>query len=141
MICKTHLPEFEKFKEALKEIGYNVSYKVVNANDYEVPQDRKRVLLVGLHESLKRTFRFPEAITPKLTLRDAIGDLPEPLPACGKNKANPPSQLDVPNHEYMTGDFSSMYMSRNRVRKWDEPSFTIQVGGEDTHLVIHRQTP
>ena len=29
----------------------------------------------------------------------------------------------------MTGDFSTIYMSRNRVRDWDEQSFTIQAGG------------
>ena len=137
MVCKTHLDEFEKFKEALKDIGYNVSFQVLNANDYEVPQDRKRVFLVGLHESLNKEFQFPEPITPKLTLKDAIGDLSEPLPAYGKNKANPFSKLDIPNHEYMTGDFSTIYMSRNRVRKWDEPSFTIQAGGR--HAPCHPQ--
>lgn len=126
MVCKTHLDEFNKFKKTLKEIGYDISFKILNANDYKVPQDRKRVFLVGLHESLSSHFEFPEPISHKLTLEDAIGDLPEPLPAYEKNKANPVSKLDIPNHEFMTGDFSSMYMSRNRVRKWDEPSFTIQ---------------
>ncbi len=33
--------------------------------------------------------------------------------------------------------FSSIYMSRNRVRTWDEPSFTIQAGGR--HAPIHPQ--
>ena len=32
-----------------------------------------------------------------------------------------------------------MYMSRNRVRSWDEPSFTIQAGGR--HAPIHPQAP
>jgi Site-specific DNA methylase len=97
-------------KKSLKDIGYNVSFKVLNANDYEVPQDRRRVFLVGLHESLNKEFEFPEPIEPKLTLRDAIGDLPEPVPAYGKNKANPFDEMDIPNHEYMTGNFSTMYM-------------------------------
>lgn len=39
----------------------------------------------------------------------------------------------------MTGNFSSMFMSRNRVRSWDEPSFTIQAGGR--HAPIHPQAP
>ncbi len=39
----------------------------------------------------------------------------------------------------MTGSFSSIFMSRNRVRKWDEPSFTIQAGGR--HAPIHPQAP
>jgi DNA (cytosine-5)-methyltransferase 1 len=39
----------------------------------------------------------------------------------------------------MTGGFSSIYMSRNRVRAWDEPSFTIQAGAR--HAPIHPQAP
>ena len=39
----------------------------------------------------------------------------------------------------MTGDFSTIYMSRNRVRDWDEQSFTIQAGGR--HAPIHPQAP
>lgn len=35
----------------------------------------------------------------------------------------------------MNGSFSSMYMSRNRRRTWDEPSFTIQAGGR--HAPLH----
>ena len=39
----------------------------------------------------------------------------------------------------MIGGFSSMFMSRNRVRTWDEQSFTIQAGGR--HAPIHPQAP
>lgn len=39
----------------------------------------------------------------------------------------------------MTGGFSTMFMSRNRVRSWDEPSFTIQAGGR--HAPLHPQAP
>ena len=39
----------------------------------------------------------------------------------------------------MTGSFSSIYMSRNRVRSWEEPSFTIQAGGR--HAPIHPGAP
>ena len=39
----------------------------------------------------------------------------------------------------MTGSFSTIYMSRNRVRNWDEPSFTIQAGGR--HAPLHPQAP
>ncbi len=43
----------------------------------------------------------------------------------------------IPNHEYLDTGFSSIYMSRNRVRSWQEPSFTIQAGGR--HAPIHPQ--
>ena len=39
----------------------------------------------------------------------------------------------------MIGGFSTMFMSRNRVRSWDEQSFTIQAGGR--HAPIHPQAP
>ena len=39
----------------------------------------------------------------------------------------------------MNGGFSTIYMSRNRVRSWDEQSFTIQAGGR--HAPIHPQAP
>ena len=39
----------------------------------------------------------------------------------------------------MIGGFSTIFMSRNLVRAWDEPSFTIQAGGR--HAPIHPQAP
>ena len=45
----------------------------------------------------------------------------------------------IPNHEYLTDSFSSMFMSRNRVRAWHEPSYTIQAGGR--HAPLHPQAP
>ena len=65
--------------------------------------------------------------------------MPTPKPALEKNHANDPSTLEIPNHEVMNGAFSTIYMSRNRVRSWDEPSFTIQAGGR--HAPIHPQAP
>ncbi|MDR2967286.1 MAG: DNA cytosine methyltransferase [Methanobacteriaceae archaeon] len=138
MVCRTHLDEFNSFVNSLNELGYNTTYKVLNANDYGVPQDRKRVFVVGFHEKFGENFSFPKPLKNKLTLKDAIFNLSDPLPTRNKNKANPTNSLEVPNHEYMTGDFSSMYMSRNRVRCWDEPSFTIQAGGR--HAPCHPQS-
>ena len=71
-------------------------------------------------------------------MKDAIFDLRLAKPALDKNKTNG-DVLKIPNHEYMNGGFSSIYMSRNRVRSWDEPSFTIQAGGR--HAPIHPQAP
>lgn len=136
MVSKTHLPEFLNILDSFKDIGYEVSYKILNARDYGVPQDRKRVFIVGYHEKVGKKFSFPRAQKYKPTLRDAIGNLPEAIPAKDKNKTNG-SNLEIPNHEYMNGDFSSRYMSRNRVRCWDEPSFTIQAGGR--HAPCHPQ--
>lgn len=137
ILSPTHLAEFLKIVDAFKKIGYNVTYKLLDAQDYGVPQERKRVIIVGYHEKIGKKFEFPEPNPKKLKLKDAILDLPEPSAAKEKNKTN--KNLPVPNHEYMNGGFSTIYMSRNRVRTWDEPSFTIQAGGR--HAPIHPQAP
>lgn len=137
ILSPAHYKEFMKIVEAFKEIGYNVAYKLLDAKHYGVPQERKRVIIVGYHEKVGKSFEFPQASTRLVTLKEAIGDLPNPVPAKEKNKANKDSP--APNHEYMGGGFSTIYMSRNRVRSWDEQSFTIQAGGR--HAPIHPQAP
>ena len=147
IISRTHIEEFNKILSRLSALGYTVNYQLVDARDYGIPQERKRVIIVGIKKSLGIRFIFPQPThsekgnktldgqkTQKwLTLKDAIGDLPDPIPAKEKNKAN--ENLAVANHEYMNGSFSSIYMSRNRRRKWDQPSFTIQAGGR--HAPLH----
>jgi DNA (cytosine-5)-methyltransferase 1 len=133
-----HKNAFNNFLEQFEASGYNVSWKLLNANDYNVPQTRLRVIIVGIREDLQIKFKFPEPSEYKPTLRDAIWDLEKPDPAKEHNKSNC-DNLEIPNHEYMNGGFSTIYMSRNRVRSWDEPSFTIQAGGR--HAPIHPQAP
>lgn len=137
LLSDKHLPEFLKIISKFREIGYEVNYKLLNAKDYNVPQDRKRVIIVGYHKKMGKKFEFPEPFKHKINLKEAIGDLPPPVPAKEKNKGN--RNLNIKNHEFMIGGFSSVYMSRNRVRNWKEQSFTIQAGGR--HAPIHPQAP
>lgn len=120
--------------------GYDVQYKLLNANDYNVPQIRERVFYVGFRKDLGiNDFEYPP-ITQKraLTLRDAIWDLrTSALPALEKNKHR--GDLPILNHEYFIGNFSSIFMSRNRVKDWDEPAFTVQASGRQCQL--HPQAP
>lgn len=133
-----HKEAFQNILMEFEEAGYHISYELLNAHDYGVSQDRLRVIIVGFHKSLNKKFIFPNAITHKKYLVDTISDLKDSaIPAFEKNKAN--LDLEIKNHEYMTGDFSSMFMSRNRVRSWDEPSFTIQASGR--HAPLHPQAP
>lgn len=133
-----HKEAFSNIIKEFKNAGYEVSWQLLNANDYGVPEDRLRVIIVGYHKKLKKKFRFPKPLKYKPTLKDAIFDLRLAKPAKDKNKTNG-HELKIPNHEYMNGGFSTIYMSRNRVRSWDEPSFTIQAGGR--HAPIHPKAP
>src|SRR3989344_2858826 len=136
-----HPKHSEAFLNIIKQFegaGYNVSYKLLNANDYGVPQDRYRVIVIGYRKDLGKKFEFPEPQKHRPILKDVISDLKDPKPAKERNKTNG-EDLEISNHEYMNGGFSTIYMSRNRVRSWDEPSFTIQAGGR--HAPIQPQAP
>lgn len=139
MLLYRHKEALEGIQQAFRDAGYKLSFKMLNACDYGVPQDRKRVFFVGLRNDLDYEFQFPNPLNKKITLKVAIGDLPQnPLPVANglfKNRKKP----EIPNHEYMTGGFSSIYMSRNRVRSWDEISFTIQA--QARQAPIHPQAP
>ena len=56
-------------------IGYELSFNMLNAHDYNVPQDRKRVFFIGIRKDLNFKFEFPKPYPYKKTLKDAIGDL------------------------------------------------------------------
>jgi DNA (cytosine-5)-methyltransferase 1 len=136
ILANKHTQAFTNILNQFKNLGYEVSYQLLNANDFNVPQDRQRVIIVGYHEQLGGTFKFPRHSNPGLSLKDAIYDLRQFEPIKVKDKIKDINNI-VPNHEYLDTSFSSIYMSRNRVRSWSEPSFTIQAGGR--HAPIHPQ--
>ena len=140
ILFQRHNEAFETIIELFKDAGYAVTTNLVNAKNYSVPQDRKRVLITGYRKDyFHTTFTLPMPNQQIPTLQNAISDLQDSaIPASEKNYTNGNNCL-FPNHEYMTGGFSSIFMSRNRVRAWDQPSFTIQAGGR--HAPLHPQAP
>jgi len=141
MLLPAHKEALANIKQMFQEIGYDLSFQLLNVSDFGVPQDRKRVFFIGYRKDLGLKFQFPEPITinDKITLQDVIFDLKENvLPAKEGNCTNG-EECVISNHEYMIGGFSSIFMSRNRVRSWDEVSYTIQAGGR--HAPIHPQAP
>lgn len=141
MLTKRHQGAMEQIQFLLKQAGtgYNLSFELLNAAGYNVPQDRNRVFFVGIRRDLDFSFQFPKPKPTVRTLYDAIEKLKEnALPVNNVNYSND-QRCALPNHEFMTGGFSSLYMSRNRVRSWDEPSFTIQASGR--HVPIHPNAP
>lgn len=144
MLLERHNEALNTLKKEFEEAGYDLYFQSVNAADYDVPQDRHRVLFIGFRRDLKVKYSFPDPITPhgkRKKLKDAIGDLiDKPIQGLpnGINKDGKWNDV-IPNHEYMTGGFSSIFLSRNRVRSWEDVSFTIQAGGRQSP--IHPQAP
>lgn len=116
---------FRQIKQDFESAGYNVYHKLVNAANFGVPQHRHRVFLIGIRHDLEvsvcKDSLFPSEThgggkLPYRTLNDAIRDL-ETAPG-----------------RFYEGSFSPMYMSRNRKKSWEEPSFTIQASGRQAPL-------
>lgn len=114
---------FRQIVEDFASAGYRVQARLLNARDYGVPQIRERVILVGVRNDIDFDYMYPkfthgerEELKPFVTLKEAIGDLEsDPGP-------------------YFTGSYSSIFMSRNRKKRWDEQSFTIQASGRQAPI-------
>lgn len=75
---------------SFKEIGYDIKYKVLNAVNFGVPQERRRIFIVGtLGEN---NFEYPQEINKIVTVKDAIDDLP---------KLENGETSEIPNHTAM----------------------------------------
>ena len=92
------------------KMGYNVTYKILCASDYGVPQSRKRVVFVGILNS-KQAFEFPDIDNNVVTCKMALSDLPSLVDSLGedhqKYKTKPQNEyqymmrqnsVDVQNH-------------------------------------------
>jgi DNA (cytosine-5)-methyltransferase 1 len=137
MLAQRHEAAFRSILRRFRSAGYRVSWRLLNAKDFGVPQDRQRVVFVGYRNDLNTEFAFPDAIASPPTLKDAIWDLRSSAQSARPGNKTNGTTLKIPNHEYLVGGFSTIYMSRNRVRGWYEQSFTIQAGGR--HAPIHPQ--
>lgn len=141
MLADRHSIAVQNILEMFDEAGYDVAFSLVNAKDYGVAEERKRVFYIGFRKDLGIDFGFPKGSTKdddkKITLRDIIWDLQETaVPSGEKNHHNPEA---INNNEYFTGAYSPIFMSRNRVKAWDEQAFTVQASGRQCQL--HPQAP
>ena len=67
----------ERIKDILGTQDYNISFKVLDASDYGVPQNRKRAIIVGVRKDFKDIFFDFDSVEKKIktTVEDAIGEL------------------------------------------------------------------
>jgi DNA (cytosine-5)-methyltransferase 1 len=139
LLSSLHRKTFDQFMRLFREAGYVLSYRILNSLNYKIPQERKRVIIVGFNKRLKRRFQFPSALSKSpISLRQAIGDITEyPVPYGAKQLVR--RNLSRANHDYYVGPFDLKYMSRNRVRSWNESSFTIQALAKNAP--IHPRAP
>lgn len=105
------------------ECGYDVYYKLLNAKNYEVPEDRERVIIVGFRKDLGiKDFVYPAPRDFIVPMKEVLKSLPEPKV-----------------EEICNAPYSSRYMSRNRKRGWNDVSYTIPAMAKQ--VTLHPSSP
>lgn len=107
--------------------GYKVSWEILKAEDFGVPQKRRRLFIVGIRSDFGLQYEFPKPThgvhdAKFRTIRDAIGHLPL-----------------WPEGEYNEEKFHWYYMSRNRYCGWDQLSKTVVA--RSRHVNLHPVSP
>lgn len=108
--------------------GYRVKIDILNARDFGVAQNRRRIFIVGIRSDIDTEYHFPKpmhgpgANRPYVTVREAIGDM----------------EL-WPEGEYNDQEFHWYYMSRNRRVDWDETAKTMV--SNMRHMTLHPVSP
>lgn len=72
LISKKHIHNFNAYIETLNELGYKSYYKVLNAKDYGIPQNRERIFTISIRNDIDKEFIFPEKIELKNKLKDFL---------------------------------------------------------------------
>lgn len=121
---------FKRILTALKNCGYNVSCRVLDAQWLGVPQSRQRTIFVGVRKDLRLPPVHPKPFPYRYTLRDSIYDLRY---VDIDNEAWCDRGADTPSGEYSIAQNwrecapGTNHPVRFQVRKpvWDEPSHTL----------------
>lgn len=75
IVGKQFVDTFRLFELELQEYGYNTYWKVLNAKNYGIPQNRERVYLILIRkEEDNGKFRFPEPLDTTVYLKDLLED-------------------------------------------------------------------
>ena len=81
----------EEIVKEFERVGYTVKYDVLNAVNYGVPQQRRRIFVIGTLDK-ENKFNFPEKTTKQITIVEALKGLP---------KLESGETSDIPNHNAM----------------------------------------
>lgn len=125
---------FQMILSDFKQLGYNVSYKVLNTADFGVPQTRQRVIIVGVREDLGFYYEFPEPHFSKdgngstskwLSVGEALANIPDP--DCDN---------DLPNHIYSKYKLNFNGYIGHRPLDPQKPAPTVTARGDDKGGVV-----
>ncbi|NLJ96403.1 MAG: DNA (cytosine-5-)-methyltransferase [Clostridiales bacterium] len=121
-----------------ESLGYNVTWHLVKANDYNVAQKRQRVVIVGINEKYDVKYILPKPHEYKPVLRDVLKDVPSSIGEQYPLKKKKVLELVPPGGYWrdLPEDIAKTYMGKSyysgggrtgmaRRISWDEPCLTL----------------
>lgn len=133
MVREDNLHLFVNQITRFRLMGYRVEAQMLDAREFGVPQERRRLFFVGIRSDFGIRYEFP-----KPTHRIAAEDKSD-LPMCPTIRQAIAHLPEWPTGEYDTQPFHWYYLSRNRYRGWDEYSRTIVASSR--HAPLHPVSP
>ena len=127
---------FQLIIDDFKSVGYKVSYKVLNAADYGVPQKRERVIILGSREDLKICIEHPTPThqqvsdlfsnaCPWVSVGEALAGIPDP-----------DGEHELVNHTYSKFKLKFNGYIGNRAIDPKKPSPTVTARGDSKGGVV-----
>lgn len=113
--------------------GYRVNAEILDARNFGLAQERKRLFFVGIRSDFDIQYEFPKP-THRLQGEKADGRLP-----CSKISDALSGLPRWPTGEFDDQPFHWYYLSRNRYRAWNQPSKTIVANSR--HVPLHPSSP
>lgn len=125
---------FQMILSDFSSLGYKVSYRVLNAADYGVPQTRQRVIIIGVRNDIDFEFVFPEPTNSK----DGKNGLPQWVSVGEAMSVIPDPDLpnDLPNHEYSKYKLQFNGYLGHRALDPEKPAPTVTARGDNKGGVV-----
>ena len=141
---KRHHRRYLDFKRLCKKAGYSVREKIVNAGRFGIPQNRKRVIVIGINRERYPDLALdpPEGDKQPAHARVVLEGLPEPA-FCRRDldaadiPYHPNHVTMVPKSKKFTNGMLEPGDHRGRsfrVLSWDKPSYTVAYGHREIHV-------
>jgi len=144
LLGKKHIHRYQRFKELFAQAGFKIKEALLDAQDFGVPQERPRIVIVGINQTLHpgKEWQPPKPNGRRRTVRDAIDGLPEPIhnargldpdtfPVHPNHWCLVPKSIKFSNGKLRQGE---MWGRSFRSLSWDKPSWTVAYGHREVHV-------
>lgn len=112
ILSEKHIYNFHMYLDKMDELGYRNYYKVLNAKDYGIPQNRERVFTVSIRKDIHEEFKMPEPATLEIRLKDIL-------------------EKDVDERYYLSEKMVDFFLENNKEQERRGNGFRFRVADEN----------